>query len=208
MMAKDSQAITGHPKILPVRVAYTKNLPLRLSAAIGHLQHFEWRDAADNDVLLMTLLQAIGKSERSDAEPTSLLLRGDHFIVTKSMWQLDGGARVSGRHHDRARVEPVRRQRLAVTRDQGSGVLRVKVLDGGALEVAIWKGARLSARAEPSLGSSSACSKATLTAGASPATRLMRPSSEAPGRPQGSDCCHLRSGHRAGRLADHAPAGH
>src|SRR5215510_1929728 len=41
-MAKDSADHAGHPKILPVRLAYTQNLPLRLRAAIGHLNHFEW----------------------------------------------------------------------------------------------------------------------------------------------------------------------
>ena len=58
VMARESEAVVGRPKILPVRVAFTKNLPLRLSAAIGHLQHFEWRDSADNDALLVTLLEA------------------------------------------------------------------------------------------------------------------------------------------------------
>ena len=140
MMARDSQAITGHPKILPVRLAYTRNLPLRLSAAIGHLQHFEWRDPADNDVLLMTLLQAIGKSERSDAEPTSLLLRGDHFIVTNSMWH-STGARESLAGTTIVPVTAGQETNLAVTRTTGPGYFGVKVLESGALEVAIWKGA-------------------------------------------------------------------
>ena len=51
LMAKDSQKLTGYPKILPVRLAYEKKLTLRLSAAIAHLQHFEWRNASDNDAL-------------------------------------------------------------------------------------------------------------------------------------------------------------
>lgn len=140
MMAKDSQGTTGHPKILPVRVAYTKNLPLRLSAAIGHLQHFEWRDPADNDVLLMTLLQAIGKSEGSDAEPTSLLLRGDHFIVTNSMWH-STGARESLAGTAIVPVTAGQETNLAVTRTKGPGFFGVRVVNGGALEVAIWKGA-------------------------------------------------------------------
>src|SRR5262245_40765973 len=58
LIARDSYAANGHPRILPVRVAFTKNLPLRLSAAVGHLQHFEWRDPAANNELVEVLLEA------------------------------------------------------------------------------------------------------------------------------------------------------
>ena len=109
VMAKDSEAATGHPKILPVRLAYTKNLPLRLSAAIGHLQHFEWRNPTDNDALLVTLLQAIGKHEGSDAEryvaPAGRPLHRDRQHVA-----IGGDARVSGGHDDRACDSRSRRQ--------------------------------------------------------------------------------------------------
>jgi len=139
MMAKDSEAATGHPRILPVRLAYTKNLPLRLSAAIGHLQHFEWRNPTDNDVLLVTLLQAIGKHEGSDAAHTSLL-RGDHFIVTGSMWQ-SAGTRESLAGTMIVPVTAGAETSLAVTRAKGPGFFGATVLDSGELEVAIWKGA-------------------------------------------------------------------
>jgi hypothetical protein len=139
VMAKDSEAITGHPRILPLRLAYTKNLPLRLSAAIGHLQHFEWRDPTDNDVLIAALLQAIGKLEGSGARPSSLL-RGDHFIITDSMWQ-SAGPRESLAGTTIVPVRAGQETSLAVTRAKGPGLFRVKVLESGALEVAIWKGA-------------------------------------------------------------------
>jgi hypothetical protein len=148
IMARDSHAVSGHPKVLPVRLAYTKKLALRLSAAIGHLQHFEWRDQSDNDGLLMTLLQAIGTSDGTDSLPSSLL-RGDHVIVTGSVWQTPAlRESVAG-----TTIVPVmagQEARLAVTRAKGPGFFGVKVLATGALEVAIWKGAHYrSVQSEP-----------------------------------------------------------
>ena len=139
VMAKESETVRGNPKIFPVRLAYTKNLPLRMSAAIGHLQHFEWRSASDNDALLGALLLAVGKTKGS-APPSSLLLRGDHFIVTGSMWQANGSREsLSG-----TTIVPVssgQETSLAVTRAKGPGLFNVKVTEDGGLEVAIWKSA-------------------------------------------------------------------
>ena len=57
-MARESESsLSGIPRFSLCVWPITKNLPLRLSAAIGHLQHFEWRDSADNDALLGTLLE-------------------------------------------------------------------------------------------------------------------------------------------------------
>jgi hypothetical protein len=137
MVARDSDEATGHPKILPVRLAYTENLPLRLRAAIDHLQHFEWRSAADNDVLVAALLDVIGKPGDSDNQPTSLV-RGDHYVITARMWQ-SAGARESLAG---TRIVPLRigqETSLAVTRARGPGFFGVRVQEDGALEVAIWK---------------------------------------------------------------------
>lgn len=149
-MAKDSADHAGHPKILPVRVAYPQPLPLRWKAAIGHLNHFEWRDGTDNEKLLGALLEALGAyrelggagtpATEESAPPPSRLARGEHFIVTESMWH-------SGPNREAlagTTVVPVvsnQETSLSVTRATGPGFFRVKVLDSGALDVAIWSGA-------------------------------------------------------------------
>ena len=148
--AKDSEAYAGRPKILPVRVAYTQPLPLRLRAAIDHLHHFQWSDTTDNEKLLDAITQAIAAHEwpdysgdhpsRTPKPPPSLLSHGEHFIVTEAMWHSVGNREsVAG-----TTIVPVvagEEISLAVTRTAGPGFFRVKVLDSGALEVAIWSGA-------------------------------------------------------------------
>lgn len=139
VMANESYGGSGHPKIIPVRVAFTKNLPLRLNAALGHLQHFDWRDQFDNDVILPAVLEAIGVPSDASAA-VSFLERGEHFIVTASLWKL-AGARPSIAGTAIVPVVAGEEASLAVTRAKGPGFFGVRVLDGGALEVAIWKGA-------------------------------------------------------------------
>lgn len=139
VMARDREAEAGHPRILPIRLAYDDDLPLRLSGSIGHLQHFEWRDSSDNDALAAILLEAIGASAEEPGVKPSSLLRGEHFIVTASAWQAAGSREsLAG-----TAIVPVRAGQetsLAVTRAKAPGFFQVKVLDEGALEVAIWKG--------------------------------------------------------------------
>src|SRR5262245_40299831 len=149
-MAKDSADHAGHPKILPVRLAYTQNLPLRLRAAIGHLNHFEWRDDTDSEKLLDIVVEAINAHQErappgatateEPASPSNRLARGEHFIITESMWH-SGGTRESLAGTMVVPVVSGQEQSLSVTRAAGPGFFRVKVLDSGALEVAIWSGA-------------------------------------------------------------------
>ena len=158
-MAKDSGDLARHPRILPVRVAYTQTLPLRLRAAIGHLHHFEWRDTTDNDKLLGALSQAIGAQQSGqpagdhsppDSPPdSSSLSHGEHFIITPSMWQ-SAGTRESVAGTTIVPVVAGQETSLFVTRAKGPGFFRVKVLESGALEVAIWSGANYRrARSQP-----------------------------------------------------------
>ena len=206
IMARDSEAAAGHPRILPVRIAYTKALPLRLSAAIGHLQHFEWRDASDNDVLAKTLLQALRKPGGSEAKPTSLL-RGDHFVITGSVWQAAGPREALAG----TMIVPVtsgQETSLAVTRAKRPGFFGVKVQESGDLEVAIWKGTHYrQVQSQPG-------QFITMLEGDSHGWCFVKHRPDQPlllerhGRPQGSDCRHLRSRPRARCLDDHTRARH
>jgi hypothetical protein len=139
LIARERELRAERPKILPVRVAYTQNLPLYLRGAIGHLQYIEWSDPGDNDTLLSQLLQRIGERKGAETKPTALL-RGDHFIINGSVWQSAGAIESLAD----TTIVPVRageESNLAVTRAQGPGYFAVRVQDTGALEVAIWKGA-------------------------------------------------------------------
>lgn len=49
----------GRPRILPVRVSYSGDLPESLGAALNSLNHFEWESDADNDRLITELVAAI-----------------------------------------------------------------------------------------------------------------------------------------------------
>lgn len=138
LIARDSEVRVGRPKILPVRVAYTRALPLHLSGAIGHLQYAEWSESGGNDALLSLLLQRIAKHDGGATRPTALL-RGDHFIITGTMWQ-STGAIESLAGTTIVPVRPNEESSLAVTRAKGPGFFTVRVQDTGALEVAIWKG--------------------------------------------------------------------
>jgi hypothetical protein len=139
LLARECERRTGRPRILPVRVAYSSILPLYLSGVIGHLHYFEWSALADNDVLLAELLRAIGRHPQGVTRPTALL-RGDHFIVTESMWQSSESLEsLAG-----TIIVPLRdgeESSLPVTRAKGPGYFGLRVLNTGALEVAIWKGA-------------------------------------------------------------------
>ncbi len=139
LVARDSEVRTGRPRIVPVRVGYPSLLPLILGGAIGHLQYFEWNDTADNEVLLGTLVQRIGKPDGNEPRPTALL-RGDHFIIGAGMWRSVGTVEfLAG-----TTIVPVtagEEKELSVTRTKRLGGFRAKILETGALEVAIWKGA-------------------------------------------------------------------
>src|SRR4030095_4118043 len=71
--------------------------------------------------------------------PTALL-RGDHFIITESVWQSAGWLEsLAG-----TTIVPVisgEESSLAVTRAHGPGFFGLKVENSGNLEVAIWKNA-------------------------------------------------------------------
>jgi len=148
-MARDSEALEGRPKILPVRLAYTQNLPMRLRAAIGHLHHFQWHAAADNEKLLAALVEAMaahvrrepsGDASKEAKSIPSSLSHGQHFIITSAMWHSDG-TRESLAGTTIVPVVAGQETSLSVTRAAGPGFFRVKVTDSGALEVAIWSGA-------------------------------------------------------------------
>ena len=149
--AKDSEALAGHPKILPVRLAFTQPLPLRLRAAIDHLHHFQWRDPTDNEKLLGAITEAIAvhkwpdpseePSRSTSTPPPSSLSHGEHFIVTDALWQTEG-TRESVAGTTIVPVVPGQETSLSVTRATGPGFFRVKVQPSGALEVAIWSGAK------------------------------------------------------------------
>jgi TIR domain len=162
-LAVDSEANTGHPRVLPVRAAYTEGLGLRIRAAIGHLNHFEWRDSADNERLLAAILDAMAErpepppsspplppSKPPSAEPPDTVLpkpapvEGDlstsEHLIGRSLWQLNrarqvlGGTMLVG-------VAAGEETSLSATRAAGLGFFRVRIVKDGALEVAIWSGA-------------------------------------------------------------------
>ena len=148
MAAKLSENLAGHPRILPVRLTYTQALPIRLQAAIGHLQHFAWNDATDNEKLLGAILTELAPrrdaagapSPRGPKDTPSRLSHGEHFIVTQNMWR-SAGTRESLAETTIVPVVAGQETSLSVTRSTGPGFFRVRVLDSGALEVAIWSGA-------------------------------------------------------------------
>src|SRR5262249_49587980 len=136
LTAKSSSDQAGRPKILPVRVAYTENLPLRFMAAIGSLQHFAWRDASDDATLLSKLVEIIHQG----TPPTSALVRGEHFIVSEPGGAA-GGVRGSLAGPTIVPVRAGEDPSLSVTRGTGPALFRAKVQESGSLEVAIWSGA-------------------------------------------------------------------
>jgi hypothetical protein len=52
----------GHPRILPVRVAYTDPLPYRLGAYLDPLQYALWQSESDNEPLAQAILEAINSA--------------------------------------------------------------------------------------------------------------------------------------------------
>jgi hypothetical protein len=52
----------GHPRILPVRVAYTAPLPYRLGAYLDPLQYALWQSEADTEPLAQAILEAINSA--------------------------------------------------------------------------------------------------------------------------------------------------
>jgi hypothetical protein len=148
VIAKNREDAVRRPQILPIRLAYTDSLPLRLSGAIGHLQHFEWNDPGDNDDLLAAINGAITKATKPTARRTSLV-RGDHFIITGGLWR-SPGQRESLSGTTIVPVTTAQETGLAVTRANGPGLFGIRVLENGALEVSIWKGSPYRAvRSEP-----------------------------------------------------------
>lgn len=135
IVAHESQEQTGSPRIVPVRVTYTEDLPLLLAGKIGHIQDIRWRSAADHEAVLAKLVEAIGPA---GTRPTALE-RGDHFIVTPALWM-----RSSSREYlEGTTIVPVstgEEAQLAVSRAQGHGFFGARLREDGSLEVAIWKG--------------------------------------------------------------------
>src|SRR5262245_32881616 len=137
VMAKNGADGAGHPRILPVRVAALEDLPLLFLATIGTLQYSTWRDAADNEKLLGELIAIVGTHAGAAA---SRLVRGVHFIITERLWGA-GGGRESLEGTTIVPVLAGKETGLSATRGAGPGTFGIKVLAGGALEVAIWSGA-------------------------------------------------------------------
>jgi len=52
----------GHPRILPVRVAYTDRLPYRLGAYLDPLHYALWQGESDNKPLAQAILEAISNA--------------------------------------------------------------------------------------------------------------------------------------------------
>ena len=52
----------GHPRILPVRVAYTDRLPYRLGAYLDPLHYALWQSESDNEPLAQAILEAINNA--------------------------------------------------------------------------------------------------------------------------------------------------
>ena len=135
MIAYENQERTGWPRIVPVRLKYFEDLPLRLAGKIGHIHDIRWRNPADNDAAFDKLLDAIGPAA---ARPTALE-RGDHFIVTPAVW---GGAD-SREYVEGTTIVPVTAgedAQLAVSRAKRPGFFGARVRADGGLEVAIWNG--------------------------------------------------------------------
>ena len=161
-MAVDSQTHTGHPKILPVR-ADTAGLRLRFRAAIGDLNHFEWRDVKDNDGLLAAIIESMAERPETplssaplppskpasaksldtvlpESAPVEDDLSTSEHVIGRGLWQLNrarqvlGGTMIVG-------VAADEETSLSATRAAGLGFFRVRIVKDGALEVAIWSGA-------------------------------------------------------------------
>lgn len=60
--AHQRQKTYDHPRILPVRLAYTGTLPYRLSACLEPLQYALWQSASDNEPLAQAILGAINSA--------------------------------------------------------------------------------------------------------------------------------------------------
>ena len=126
---------TGSPRVVPVRLKYTENLPLQLAGKIGNIHDIRWRSSADNDAALSKLLEAIGPA----AIRPSALERGDHLIITPALWQA-GAARECVEDTTIVPVMAGSETQLAVSRANRPGLFGARVLADGGLEVAIWKG--------------------------------------------------------------------
>ena len=124
VIAKNREDAVRRPQILPIRLAYTDSLPLRLSGAIGHLQHFEWNDPGDNDDLLAAINGAITKATKPTARRTPPVC-GDHFIITGGLWQ-SPGQRESLSGTTIVPVTTAQETGLAVTRANGPGLFGIQ----------------------------------------------------------------------------------
>ena len=135
LIAHDRYEQSGSPRVVPVRLKHTQDLPLQLAGKIGHIHDIRWRSSGDNDAALAKLLEAIGPA----ATRPSALKRGDHFIVTPALW-MAGGARENVEGTTIVPVTAGTETQLAVSRANRPGLFLVRVLADGGLEVAIWKG--------------------------------------------------------------------
>jgi TIR domain len=158
----------GHPRILPVRASYTEPLTFRLRAAVGHLNHFEWRDTSDNERLLEAILYAIARSQPpkvlwpqvqqgpevnlnpvlvmpsapppSASHLPSVSPSAKGAVIGGDLWESAPARQLLGA----TMVVGVRageEASLPVTRSAGPGFFRARIQGDGALDVAIWSGA-------------------------------------------------------------------
>ncbi len=81
------QKQAGRPKILPVRVDYTGNLPPEIAACLDHLPYFLWQGSQDSPALVQSLIKALDDSrELSDARermPTGAVPLDSPFYVER-----------------------------------------------------------------------------------------------------------------------------
>ncbi len=67
--AHERKKTHGHPRILPVRVAYKDPLPYRLGAYLDPLQYALWQSESDNEPLAQAILGAINSATPLPQEP-------------------------------------------------------------------------------------------------------------------------------------------
>ncbi len=58
-LARELAQSQGHPKVIPVRLAYDEKLPYPLSEYLNHIQWAEWESEADTQRLITQLTQAV-----------------------------------------------------------------------------------------------------------------------------------------------------
>ena len=73
----------GHPRILPVRVAYTDPMPYRLGAYLDPLQYALWQSESDNEPLAQAILEAINSAAPLPQESVEFLGVGAGATVSE-----------------------------------------------------------------------------------------------------------------------------